>query len=171
MIKKTTGIAARAAPAKAAKTAKARPAKAGAAKPAKATAPAVEPPIEARTVLYMQVQRALMERIEQRLYPIGSRLPTETNLCKEFQVSRHTVREALRHLRNAGLISSRQGSGYTVESASAQHRYMHSVSSLDEFLQYVSKTRFTLITVQMVEADGALAARLNCSVGRRWPRG
>lgn len=125
---------------------------------------------ESRTPLYLAVQRALMERIENRHYTVGSRLPTEGDLCKEFDVSRHTIREALRSLRNAGFISSRQGSGYTVENVAAQHRFVHSVGSLDELLQYVSKAKLHVLEMGMVEADAALAARLNCIPGRRWLR-
>jgi len=123
-----------------------------------------------KTPLYVSVQRALMERIERRQYTVGSRLPTEGDLCKEFHVSRHTIREALRSLRNAGFISSRQGSGYTVDSVAAQHRFVHSIGSLDELLQYVSKAKLHVLEIGLVEADGALAARLNCSPGRKWLR-
>ena len=127
-------------------------------------------PGESRTPLYVSVQRALMERIENGQYSAGSRLPTEGDLCKEFQVSRHTVREALRSLRNAGFVSSRQGSGYTVESVVAQHRFVHTVGSLDELLQYVTKARLHVLEMGIVEADAAMAVRLNCSPGRKWLR-
>ncbi len=111
-----------------------------------------------------------MERIESKQYTVGSRLPTEGQLCKEFRVSRHTVREALRSLRNSGIVSSRQGSGYTVQSVSAQHRFVHTVGSLDELLQYVSRAKLSVLEMGMVEADSALADRLNCSPGRKWLR-
>jgi len=41
----------------------------------------------------------------------GSRLPTEAELAASFGLSRPTVREALRVLRNAGTISIRKGKG------------------------------------------------------------
>lgn len=134
----------------------------------KAAAPVVEE--ESRTPLYLSVQRELMGRIENLHYKVGSRLPTEGDLCKEFQVSRHTIREALRSLRNTGFISSRQGSGYKVESVASEHRFVHSVDSLDALMQYVSKAKLHVLEMGMVEADAALAARLNCSPGRKWLR-
>ena len=44
----------------------------------------------------------------------GERLPTEAELCGRYDVSRITVRAALRSLRDAGYIDVRQGLGSTV---------------------------------------------------------
>jgi GntR family transcriptional regulator len=41
----------------------------------------------------------------------AERLPTESELVEHYDVSRHTVREALRHLRAEGVITARQGQG------------------------------------------------------------
>jgi len=123
-----------------------------------------------RQLRYMHVQHTLMQRIAENAYPVASRLPTEGDLCKEFQVSRHTVREALRHLREAGYISSRQGSGYMVEGMPAQQRFVHTVNSVDELMQYVANAKLEVLGSEMVQADAALAARLNCSPGRKWLR-
>ena len=125
---------------------------------------------ERSLLLYMQIQRALIDRIRRKDYPVGSRIPTESELRREFHVSRHTVREALRHLRDEGYISSRQGSGYTVESVPEQQGFVHSVNSVDELFQYVAKAKLELLGMEMVKADATLAARLNCSPGRRWLR-
>lgn len=46
--------------------------------------------------------------------PVGTRLPSEEVLAREFQVSRPTVREALAALQFAGHVESRRGSGTVV---------------------------------------------------------
>lgn len=46
---------------------------------------------------------------------IGTKLPSEADLAKQFGVSRPVVREALRHLRSDGVIISRHGSGSYVQ--------------------------------------------------------
>ncbi|RYG99361.1 MAG: GntR family transcriptional regulator, partial [Alphaproteobacteria bacterium] len=61
--------------------------------------------------LYAQVAGTLKEEIVSGAWPVGSLLPTEDELCARFSVSRYTVREALRRLREDGLVSSRQGAG------------------------------------------------------------
>jgi GntR family transcriptional regulator len=57
------------------------------------------------------VHDELRQWIEQGRFPPGSRLPSEPDLAAELQVSRATLREALRALENEGLLRRRQGSG------------------------------------------------------------
>ncbi len=120
--------------------------------------------------LYRQVVRALFRDIESGKLPVGSRLLTEDELSRRLNVSRHTVREALRHLRLTGTIQSRQGSGSTVVNAGQVHRFVHGVSDLSELLQYAAETRLDIDRSSFVVADAALATRLNCSPGREWLR-
>lgn len=44
-------------------------------------------------------------------WPVGTRIPTEAELCAELTLSRTTVREAVRALAHAGLLVTRQGDG------------------------------------------------------------
>jgi DNA-binding FadR family transcriptional regulator len=53
----------------------------------------------------------LRDAIERGEYPIGDKLPSETLLSKDFEVSRSVVREALRGLQALGLTVSRTGKG------------------------------------------------------------
>ena len=48
---------------------------------------------------YLQIARTLRKEIVDGVYPVGSQLPTEHQLCERFAVSRYTVREALRRER------------------------------------------------------------------------
>ncbi|WP_217808246.1 FadR/GntR family transcriptional regulator [Marivita cryptomonadis] len=58
-----------------------------------------------------QVYEAVLTDIVQGRFPEGAKLPTETTLAQEFNVSRPVVREALARLRDDGLIQPRQGAG------------------------------------------------------------
>ncbi|BBU55432.1 GntR family transcriptional regulator [Mameliella alba] len=53
----------------------------------------------------------LVRSIKSGAYGENERLPTENDLAAEFQVSRPTIREALRKLREQGFIYSRRGAG------------------------------------------------------------
>jgi len=66
---------------------------------------------DSRDSLYKLVVRALRAEILTGIYPIGTAIPSESQLVSRFGVSRHTIREALRHLRELGLVESRQGFG------------------------------------------------------------
>ncbi len=61
-----------------------------------------------------RVSEAILERILAGTYPCGLRLPSESALGEDLGCGRSTVREALRHLADLGLVRSRQGSGTMV---------------------------------------------------------
>ena len=68
----------------------------------------------ASSPLYQTVVKALRAEILRGVYPVGTILPSETNLLERFGVSRHTIRAAVRHLRDLGLVESHQGLGSVV---------------------------------------------------------
>ena len=123
---------------------------------------------DAEVPLYRRVVDALRQDIVR--HAVGDRLPTEGALCRRFGVSRHTVREALRALREEGLVASRQGAGTTVARRAARPLYTYSVSSIEELLQYATEARYEVDKSGIVVADQALADRLGCAAGERWLR-
>lgn len=58
-----------------------------------------------------QVYEAILTRIIEGQYPVNLKLPAETALAEEMSVSRPVLRQALKQLREDGIINSRQGSG------------------------------------------------------------
>src|SRR5699024_91851 len=67
-----------------------------------------------RGPLYMQVQEILKNRIINGNYPIGSLIPPEPELKKEFDVSIITIRRAVEELALQGYVEKRSGVGTTV---------------------------------------------------------
>lgn len=61
-----------------------------------------------------RLAREVLARIVSGAYPRGERLPSENDLAAQFGCGRSTVREALRHLTDLGLLRSRRGSGAMV---------------------------------------------------------
>ena len=61
--------------------------------------------------LYQQLERALREAIERRVFGPDDALPAERDLATELSVSRITVRKAIDRLVSEGLLVRRQGSG------------------------------------------------------------
>ena len=131
-----------------------------------ATAPKEQP----SGPLYKRVVEALRREILDGIYPVGSQLPTEAELCETHGVSRHTVREALRQLREDGLISSRQGSGSIVTGAASPRAFVHELDSISDLIQYAASMTFRVDSTEMLKVDEELAARLQTQPGTKWLR-
>ena len=69
----------------------------------------------ARRRLHEDVAEQLRDAILDGRFPTGRRLPPERELAAEFRVNRTSVREAIKVLENAGLVTVRQGDGATVQ--------------------------------------------------------
>jgi GntR family transcriptional repressor for pyruvate dehydrogenase complex len=65
---------------------------------------------------YLDVVLRLKRMIANQKLRIGQSLPTERVLAKEFDVSRHSLREALRVLQEQGILAPQQGSGNYIAS-------------------------------------------------------
>jgi GntR family transcriptional regulator len=120
------------------------------------------------TPLYIQVARALKDEIVSGLYPVGSLLATEDSLCERFSVSRYTVREALRLLREDGLVSSRQGAGTVVIPAHFSGSEIHQVMSINDLVAFATGTRFAIDSIHMVTMDKKLASRTGLPGADEW---
>jgi GntR family transcriptional regulator len=64
--------------------------------------------------LHQQVKTELRKRIQSGAYPTDHRIPSESELVAEFQVSATPVRRAIRELISEGLLVGRQGLGVFV---------------------------------------------------------
>lgn len=78
-----------------------------------------------RTSLSDEVADRLREKILRGKYSPGDKLPTESELMEMFQVSRSTLREAIRVLANAGWIRVQQGAGTFVEGKTIQNEPLY----------------------------------------------
>ena len=61
--------------------------------------------------LHLQVQEHLRNLIESGVYGPGARLPSEVDLAAQLGISRPTLREALLHLEQEGVLVRRHGVG------------------------------------------------------------
>lgn len=68
------------------------------------------------TPVWKAIAAALRADISEGRYLPGDKLPTEVQLSARFGVNRHTVRHALSHLVDEGLVRTRRGAGAFVAS-------------------------------------------------------
>ena len=127
-----------------------------------ASGPGRRPPRHAR------LAADLVAAVGRGEHPVGSRLPTEAELCRSHGLSRGTVRQALRQLEDLGLITRRAGVGSTVVSRHPATRYVPFVADRDELIAFYRTTQVPSPEVSEVVADAALADRLGTEVGAAW---
>jgi GntR family transcriptional regulator len=117
---------------------------------------------------YLQVARALRKEIVDGVYPVGSQLPTEHQLCERFSVSRYTVREALRRLRDDNLVASRPRAGTRVVPRPSSDSYVQDVVSINDLLAFATGAQFAIESTRMVLIDDELAIRTGLMSGEEW---
>ena len=103
-----------------------------------------------RTGLVDQVIAQLRNTITRGEWPIGTRIPTETELVEALGVGRNTVREAVRALAHGGLLEVRQGDG----------TYVRATSEVSGAVQRLggAKLREVLQVRRLLEVEGARLA-------------
>jgi len=66
---------------------------------------------QASLPIYRQLKEIIKEKIGDGKFRPGDRIPTEYELCEQFEISRAPVRQALLELVNEGVLYRQQGSG------------------------------------------------------------
>ena len=111
--------------------------------------------------LYGQVIAALAQAIEGgRLQP-GDLLPTEGEMCRQYGVSRITVRRAMTELVNRRLVVRRAGVGSFVAGRAGVVREFHLTGTLEDRREFPSRTLLN----QAEAADAEVAAALRLEQG------
>lgn len=84
---------------------------------------------------YLWLQKLVRDAIETHRLPAGAALPSERELCDQFQLSRVTIRKAMDPLVNDGLLARRRGAGTFVADRGAKDngRVEKSFSMLSSF--------------------------------------
>ncbi len=117
---------------------------------------------------YAQILAVLRARIEAGDYPLETSLPSEGELCQEFNASRYTIREALRRLVEQGMLHRRQGSGSVVVATKPQARYVHSLSSLEDLFQFALATHYEFISMETIALPDERAVQVGGEAGSTW---
>ena len=93
--------------------------------------------------LYTQVSEYVMEKIQNGEWPVGHMLPTEMELCKQFNISRSSVRTALLSLVNDGYLVRKKGSGTFV---TTPQRVEESTVFIESFAEEMHKRGYEIET-------------------------
>ncbi|MBC8585273.1 FadR/GntR family transcriptional regulator [Youxingia wuxianensis] len=110
----------------------------------------------AKKNLVTEVYSQMKNQIVSGVWPLGSKLPSESELVNTFNVSRNTIRGALHKLGAIGMIETRHGSGSYVSRTMANND-----TSAMQF-EFLSKSRIVDILEyrRIVDAECAYYAAL-----------
>lgn len=61
--------------------------------------------------LYLQLKDLIIKRIENNEYLPNTQIPSEQDLCQQYDISRPTVRQAISELTNSGYLYKEKGKG------------------------------------------------------------
>ncbi|MGW2328335.1 GntR family transcriptional regulator [Streptomyces sp. NPDC001700] len=116
---------------------------------------------------YVVIAGDLMRKIAAGRWAVGDLLPTEPELAAEYGVSRETLRRSLRRLEEARLISRHPGTGTRVERSAPVAAFTAQLGSVGDLTQYGEAAVRSVLSVEPVTVDAALAAVTGLAEGSR----
>lgn len=115
-----------------------------------------------RIPYYLQLRSVLEEKIDKRELRPGDKLPSESEICNEFRVSRTVVRQALKDLEYEGLIVKKKGKGTFVSEPKVLESF---VQQLGGFYQDMAaqkrSTRSVVLGLEATRVNRRIAAILH----------
>jgi len=115
--------------------------------------------------VYAKIAKELKQNIDQGVYQIGEKLPTETQLSARFGVNRHTLRRAISLLRSDGLLRVDQGRGTFVVSKPIRLPIGKRVRYNQALKAQGIVASYQLLRTIEIPADQAIASGLEISIG------
>lgn len=108
------------------------------------------------TPLYYQLKTLLESKILSQELKEGKRLPSEAELCEQYNVSRVTVRQALSDLMGAGLIYRDRGKGtFVTEGARLKRPVLK--GSIEDLIAAARGTRIRILSYKEVPPPPTIA--------------
>ncbi|MEV5751476.1 GntR family transcriptional regulator [Actinoallomurus sp. NPDC052308] len=114
--------------------------------------------------LYFQVAQQLEAAIHDGRLPSGSRLANEIQLADRYGLSRPTIRQAIQHLVDKGLLVRKRGVGTQVVQAQVR-RSVELTSLYDDLLAAGRSPATRVLELGTLPADEAVARELDVAPG------
>lgn len=115
--------------------------------------------------IYKIIENHVKQLINSGNLTQGDLIPSENQLCEEFEVTRMTVRSALNNLVKEGYITRRRGIGSVVLGTNIYDN----ISAVSGFTQEMNSKGFEVSSIlkslDIIAADEELANKLNINIG------
>jgi GntR family transcriptional regulator len=113
--------------------------------------------------LYAQIKEILFERMRSAEWQPGSCIPTETELCQAFSVSRITIRRALSELVAEGYLERISGRGTFVSQPPINQSLKQLTSFTQDMQRRGQRPGGAVLALQQIPAESDLASKLSIS--------
>jgi GntR family transcriptional regulator len=115
--------------------------------------------------MYWQLKEILKEKIRDKSYKVGDKLPTELELKEEFNISRSTVRQAFDQLSKEGYIERKRGRGTII-----RKKFIKQIEKVIELKEDISERRqegihYRRVEVSAVNIDENIAGKMKLKIG------
>jgi len=115
---------------------------------------------------YIQLVNILREQIAKGVFLPGDRLPSESELCNQYQVSPMTVRRSIKTLLDQRIVTTIQGSGTYVK-APDLGGVTFGMEEFHNIFKDKERTKVRILEALIIKADETAATRLAIIVGER----
>jgi GntR family transcriptional regulator len=119
---------------------------------------------------HRSITEVLSREIASGVYEIGSLLPSEAELQERFNVGRHTIREALRSLKDQGVLERRRRLGSIVRATQPSAKYVNLLLDERGLHDFVGRTNLKVTNEGFVQLSDSLAISMSAEAGSRWLR-
>lgn len=114
---------------------------------------------DAQKPAYIRIKEYVLEKIQSGAWQEGHMLPTELNLCEQFNVSRMTVNRALRELTLDGLLVRQKGAGTFVKAPKYQSTLVEIRSIAHDILERGNQHHSDVLLLKETGASTEFAQR------------
>ena len=116
--------------------------------------------------LYAQLQGIIQHNITSGALRVGDLLPSETELCSTFRISRNTVRQAIGTLEEDGFVVRKRGKGTFVADPIARRKGVQ-YSFTTEISQLGREPSSTLIDFDVIAPSQKIRTMMSLDDGTR----
>ncbi|UTJ05080.1 GntR family transcriptional regulator [Arcobacter roscoffensis] len=112
---------------------------------------------------YIKLYEQILKSIESKEYNVSEKLPSENELAKQFDVNRHTVRQALSLLKDKGFIYTKRGKGNFISNIKVPYSITDKSSYSSKILDLGYEPKTKLLSANIVEPSEDVINNLGLS--------
>jgi len=110
---------------------------------------------------HTQISRWLRQQIQEGVYEVDEKLPSENELCQKFDVSRLTVRKALQTLENEQMIYRSQGLGSFVQDSRPQQSFVELTDFVEDMRRAGMEASSNVIDFEVTKPPKKVSSIMN----------